>query len=168
MLFSYGVSKEKSSILYSVAKERIRNAFVSMFFKNHFREIIDEQQHCEEFSAVFYYLRSITDRKEKKNQFRDNVSFNPIDCGLDFLNSFSPNSEVTFQPQLLNSNNAEKRGPQIELLFKFFRHLVETSNANLIHNSDHLLAASKEKRDNITWVGPSKQCYNQSKFKLTY
>ena len=110
------------------------------------------------------------DRKEKINQFRDNVSVNPIYCSFDFLNSFLSNPEVTFQPRLLNSNDSEKREPQVDLLYSFFRQLAETSSANLIRNTDHLLASSKEKRENglIIQVGPSKQRYDTSKFELTY
>ena len=90
----------------------------------------------------FVLLLNVYNRqKRKKNQFCGNVS--PIDCSLNFLNSFSPNSEVTFQPQLLNSNDPEKRVPQIH----FFRQLAETSNANIIDNANHLIAASKEKGD---------------------
>ena len=86
------------------------------------------------------------------------------------MNSFLSNPEVTFQPRLLNSNDSEKRKPQVDLLYNFFRQLAETSNANLIRNTDHLLASSKEKRENglIIWVGPSKQRYDTSKFELTY
>ena len=114
-------------------------------------------------------MSSITERKEKINQFRDNVSPNPIDCSLDFLNSFSPDSNVTFQPHLLNSNNPEKRDPQAELLYRFFRQLAETSNAKLIRNVD-CLTSNKDGRDNSVnaWVGPNKQRYNATKFKLTY
>ena len=61
---------------------------MSMCFKKHFREITEERQHGEDFSTLFFYLPSITDRKEKINQFPDNVSLNSVDCSLDFLNSF--------------------------------------------------------------------------------
>lgn len=144
--------------------------FLSKCFKEHFSEIINELHHSEELSNLFYYLPSIKDRKGKIHQFCDKVSLNPINFSLDSLNNFSPKSEVTFQPQLLNSNDLKKRGPQIELLYKFFRQLAETSNTIFFRNANHLLAASKKKRDNvsITWVGPSKQRYNESKFKLTY
>ena len=113
---------------------------------------------------------SITDCKEKVNQFHDNVSLNPIDCSLDFLNSSSSDSNVTFQPHLLNSNDSEKRDPQGELLYKFFRQLAETSNANLIRNADCLLESNKDGRDNsaIALVGPHNQRYDATKFKLTY
>ena len=114
-------------------------------------------------------LLSITDRKEKINQFRENVNLNPIDCSLEFLNSFSPD-KVDFQPHPLNSIDLEKRDPQVELLYHFFRQMTETSNANLIRNADYLLASAKEKQDNreIVWVGPAKQRYDSTKFKLTH
>ena len=50
--FSYVVNEKKSSVLYSVAKERIPNAFVSTCFKKHFREVTEERQHDEEFSTL--------------------------------------------------------------------------------------------------------------------
>ena len=86
------MNEEKSSVLYSVAKERIPNAFVSTCFKKHFREIIDERHQGEEFSTLFHFLPSIIDRKEKIDQFRDNVNLDPADCSL--LNSFSFDPEV--------------------------------------------------------------------------
>ena len=48
--------------------------------------------------------------------------------------------------------------------------MVETSNANLIRNADCLLASRKEDNDNrkVAWVGPSKQRFDSTKFKLTY
>ena len=168
--FSYEVNKKISSVLYSAAKGRIPNSFVSMCFKKQFPEVTEERQHGEKFSTLFFYLPSTTDCKEKINEFRDNVSLNPINCSLDFLNSFLPDSNVTFQPYLLNSNDLEKRDPQTELLYKFFRQLAETSNAILIRNADCLLASNKDGRYNSasTWVGRNKQRYVATKFKLTY
>ena len=146
--FSYGVNEKKSSFLYPVAKERILNAFVSTCFKKHFHEVTEERRHGEEISTLFFYLPSITDGKEKINQFCYNVSPNLIDCSLDFLNNFSPDFNVTFQPQLLNSNDPGKRDSQAELLCKSFRQLAKTSNANLICNADCLLASDNDGRDN--------------------
>ena len=139
-------------------------------FKKHFREVTEERLHGGEFSNLFFYLLSITDHKEKINQFRDNDSLDPIDCSLDFLNIFSPDSNVTFQPHLLNLNDPEKRDLKAELLYKFFMQLAETSNAKLIRNADCLLASNKDGRDNcaIGWVGPNKHRYDATKFKLTY
>ena len=87
--FSYGVDNKKSTVLYSVSKEIIPNTIVCTCFKKHFNEIMDERQHKEESSSLFFFLPSITDRKEKINQFRDNVSLKPIDCSLEFLKFFA-------------------------------------------------------------------------------
>ena len=64
-------------------------------------------------------MRGVTDRKEKINQYKENVNLNLIDCSLNYLISFSPDKEVSFHPDLLNSAEAELRNPQVELLFKF-------------------------------------------------
>ena len=89
--FSYGVDNKKSTVLYSVAKVLYPDAIVSTCLKKkHFQEIMNERRHNEESCSLLFYLPSVTDRKEKINQFRDNVNLNLIDCSLEFLNSFSP------------------------------------------------------------------------------
>ena len=87
-------------------KDRIPNAIISTTFKMHFHEIFIEKCRSEEFSSLFYFLLLITDQKEKINQHKENVNLNPIDCSLDYLNSFSPDKEVSFRPDLLNSAEA--------------------------------------------------------------
>ena len=76
--FSYGYSEKRSKALYSVAKEKIPNVIISTSFKKHYHEIMNKRRHNEEFSGLFFYLLSITDRKEKINQHRDNVNLNLI------------------------------------------------------------------------------------------
>ena len=68
--FSYRVNEKKSSLLYSVAKERIRNAFGPTCFKKYSCEVTEERRHAKEFPTLFFYLRLITDCKEKVNQLR--------------------------------------------------------------------------------------------------
>ena len=167
LFFSYGVNPDKSAVLYAAAKERIPNAIVSICFKKHIHEIMNERRHNEQTSSLFFYLPSITNRKEKINQFRDNVNLNPIDDSFGFLNSFSPD-KADFQPHLLNSSDPGKRDPQVELLYNFFTQMAEASNANLIRNANFLRATEKRKNNEIVWVGPTKQRYDNMKFKLTY
>ena len=141
-LFSCRIDSKKSSVLYSVAKERIPNAIVSLCFKKH-HEIMDKRPYNEELSSLFFFLPSIMARKEKINQFHDNFDLNCTDCSLDYLNSFSFD-KVDFQPHLLNCSDAEKRDLPVELLYNFFRQMGETSNVNLICNVDYFLASTKE------------------------
>ena len=119
-------------------------------------------------SSVFYFPSLITNRKEKINHHKDDVNLNLIDCNLDYLNSFSPDKELSFQPDFLNSAEAKLRSPQIELLYRFFRQMAETNNAYILRNADHLLATNNQENSNIVCVGPSKQRFYTIKFKLTY
>ena len=137
-------------------------------FKKKIREILNERRHNEEFPSLFYFLPLTTDRKEKINQHKENVGLNPINCSLDYLNSFSPDKEVSFRPDILNSDNAELRSPQIELLNQFFRQMAETSNANIILDADNLLATDNKNNSSIVWVSPAKQRFDNTKLKLAY
>ena len=103
---------------------------------------MNDRRHNEGLSSLFFYLPSITDRKEKINQFRENVNINPIACSLELLSNFSP-EKVDFKPHLLNSSMPKKRDRQVELLYNIFRQMAETSDANLIQNADYLLASGK-------------------------
>ena len=145
----YGFDEKKSNLLYSYTKDRTPNAATSTCFKNNFHEILNERRDKEEFSSLFYYLPSITNRKEKINQFKDNVSLNPIDCSLECLNFFANDKSFNFRPDLLNSNNPDLRNPQAELLYNFFNHMVKTSNDNLVCNTNHLLAKSNINTSNM-------------------
>ena len=168
-LFTYSYSDKKSKSLYSVAKARIPNAIISTCFKKHLHEIMNERRHNEKSSCLFFYLPSITDCKEVINQYHENVNLNRIDCILELLSSFSPD-KVKFELHHLNSSVADLRNPQVELLYNIFRQMAERSNVNLIRNAVYLLASHKENNDNskIAWVGPSKQRFGNTKFKLTY
>ena len=96
--FLYEFDEEKSKLLYSYSKKRIPNAVISSCFKKHFHEFLNKRREKEDFSSLFYYLPSTTNRKEKKNQFKDNMSLNPIDCSLKFLNLLIAMSCLIFDP----------------------------------------------------------------------
>ena len=120
------------------------------------------------FLGFFYFLLLISDQKERINQLKRNVNFNPIDCSLDYLNPFPLDKEVSFWPDLLNSFEADLRSPQVELLYRFFKQMDETSNANIIGNADYLLLTNNIDNSGIVWVGPTKQRFDTTKFKLMY
>ena len=121
----------------------------------------------KDFSTLFYYLSSITDRKEDINQHRINVNLSPVDCSISFIESFSKKEEI-FNPLLLNSTEQDLKKPQVEMLYGVFRQMSEYSNNNLKRNANFLLAKLNKKADNIPWVGASKQRFDSSLYKLTY
>ena len=91
LFLSYGfdTDTDKASVLYSPSKQKIPDAFISISFKKHYSEIMNERREKEDFSTLFYYLPSITDRKEEINQHHNNVNISPVDCSISFIESFS-------------------------------------------------------------------------------
>ena len=158
---SYGFDKMKSKLLYSFSKQQIPDAFVSLAFKKHFGEIMNEKRD-DSSSSLFYFLPSVSDRKEEINQHKNNVSLFPIDITLDFIESFSA-EKVSFRPDLLNTSDEKERKPQIEMLYGLFNHIAKVSNQNLERNIVHLNIT--QGRSTMEW---SNSKFDSSKFKLTY
>lgn len=104
--------------MYSAAKDNIPNAIILTCVKKHFHEVMNGRQHNEESSGLFFYVSSITDHKQRINQYRKNVNLNRIDCNLELMSSFLPD-KVDFQPYLFDSRVTEKRDSLVELLYKF-------------------------------------------------
>ena len=96
IFFSYGYEKSKSKILYSYSKQQIPDAFLSTSFKKYFNEIMNEKRD-ENSSSLFYFLPSITDRKETINQWKNNTSLTSIGLTIDFIESFSEDKQQRFR-----------------------------------------------------------------------
>ena len=163
LFLSYGYDKSKSKVLYSYSKQQIPDAFVSTSFKKHFNEILNEKRN-EDSSSLFYFLPSISDRKESINQWKNNPSLVPIDFTIDFIQSFSTQNEK-FRPDLLNSTDSKLRDPQVEMLYSVFRHIAQVSNQNLERNIAYLNLKQNRSSTEMEW---SNNRFDSSKFKLTY
>ena len=163
IFFSYGFDKNKSKILYSFSKQQIPDAFISTSFKKHFNEIMNEKRN-EESSSLFFFLPSVSDRKETINQWKNNPCLTPIDFNIDFIESFSSQNEK-FQPNLLNSDDNKLRDPQVEMLYGLFKHMAQISNQNLQRNIAHL---NLKQNRNTSEMKRSSSRFDSSKFKLTY
>ena len=91
VFFSYGFDSSKSKVLYSYSKNKIPDAFVSTAFKKH-SEIRNEKRDNEHL-LHFFFLPSITDRKESINQWMGHDNLIPIDLTIDFIESYSSKKE---------------------------------------------------------------------------
>ena len=67
VFFSYGFDSSKSKFLYYYSKNKIADSFFSAAFKKHYSEIRNEKRDNEDSSSLFFFLPSITDRKESIN-----------------------------------------------------------------------------------------------------
>ena len=163
IFFSYGYDKNKSKILYSYSKQQIPDAFISTAFKKHFNEIMNEKRD-ENSSTLFYFLPSISDRKEAINQWKNNPLLVSIDFNIDFIESFSKQQEK-FRPDLLNSIDSNLRDPQVDMLHNVFNHIAQVSNQNLERNIAYLNLKQNRSSNDMEW---SSSRFDSSKFKLTY
>ena len=156
VFFSYGFHSSKSKVLYSYSNNKIPDTFVSTAFKKH-SEIRNEKRDNEDSSSLFFFLPSITDRKESVNQWMGHVNLVPIDLTIDFIENHSSKKEK-FKPHLLNSTDPKERAPQVKMLLTVFKHMAQYSNQNLSRNIDYLFFKKNKKSENMEWsVGPSKQ-----------
>ena len=163
VFFSYGYNKTKSTVLYSYSKQQIPDTFITTSFKKHFQEVLNEKK-GERYSEMFYYLPSISDRKEDINQYKSNVSLVPTDVTLEFINSFSTEKQFNFRPDLLNSRDEKVREPHVKVLRELFRHIATFSNQNLERNVIHLNSKANRESE-MEWTTKR---FDSSKFKLTY
>ena len=113
---------------------------------------MNERIEKEDLSMFFYYLPSISDRKEGINLHCNYVNLLIVDSSISFIESFSKKKKEKFNPLLLNSTHQDLRKPQVEMLYGVFRQMEKYSNKNLKRNVDFLLAKLNNKRQ-ITFHG---------------
>ena len=156
VFLSYGYDAAKAKVLYAPSKQKIPDAFSATCFNKHFSEIMNEKREKDDHSNLFYFLPSITDRKENINQWRDNLNLTPVDLTIEFIESFS-SKKGKFEPHLLISKGPE-RLDQVEMLYGLFKHMATVSNQNLLRNVDHFNVMEKRDSEKMEWsVGSSKQ-----------
>ena len=104
--FSYGYSKEKSTLLYCTMKYPLPNIFYCTDFKKHHGFLLDENQKKANFSKMFLYLPSTLDRKEDFLQWKEHVHLHPIDVSYDDLKTI--NNDGDMNPALLDNTDLRK------------------------------------------------------------
>ena len=89
--FVYGYNKENSKILYNTHRMKIPNSFSTTIFNRHRIQYESGAVSEPDFSKVFFFLPSTTDRIEDSNRYLGSVNFNPIDIELsEFGSNFDP------------------------------------------------------------------------------
>ena len=136
---SYGYDPDKSKQLYSSFKKEIPNVFTSTTFKK-FNDFLTSTDKGE-YSTLFYFLPSITDRKEKINQFKNNVQLYPLTVPYDEFTEFNKGKE--FFPQHLESTDFELRSVARETVVNYMKHVTNFSNSNLKRNAKSLAVTDK-------------------------
>ena len=157
---SYGYDPDKSKQLYSSFKKEIPNVFTSTTFKK-FNDFLTSTDKGE-YSTLFYFLPSITDRKEKINQFKNNVQLFPLTVEYDQFTSFNKDKQQFF-PQNLESTDFELRSVARETVVNYMKQVTKFSNSNLKRNAKSLVVTDKA----LDSVAVQKSDFS-ARFKKTY
>ena len=73
-----------------------------------------DQRMKNDYSTLFFYLPSTTDRSESINQYMDHVSLHPIDCPYESFRHTKTGDD--FVPQDLESRDLEKRNKAVGIV----------------------------------------------------
>ena len=91
---------------------------------------------------MFYFLPSITDRKEKINQFKSNIQLYPLSVHYDEFVEFNKERKPFF-PQHLESSDSKLRSLARETVVNYMKHITNYSNNNLKRNAKSLILTDK-------------------------
>ena len=165
IFYSYGYSKEKSTLLYSIMKHPLPNIFHFTPFKKHYSFLLDENKNKATFSKMFLYLPSTLDRKGDFLQWKERVLLHPIDVSYDDLKENHNDGDLN--PAFLD--NKDLRKDVIDGYYKMMKKIAEISNQNLIQNSEAYISnGGKIDSDNrFSWIDDSYK-QGKEKFQLRY
>ena len=162
--YSYGYDKERSKLLYCTMKQPLPNIFQCTSFKKHKDFLIQEKLHESNESSLFLFLPSTLERKEEFLQFKSSVNLHPIDALYDDLKAM--NSDKDFNPAQLDLASIDSILP---LFYSYMKKIAETSNNNLIRNSNAFLASGGkiDPTSKFEWINSSME-ETQDKFQMSY
>ena len=162
--FSYGYDSEKSKMLYCSMKQQIPNIFQCTCFKKHPQYLLNEKATDKLASSLFLFLPSTLDRKESIMQFKNSVNLHPIDSFYDDMKVLNDDKE--FNPFELESTT---RSNVLPLFYSYMKKVTETSNNNLVRNSNAFLASGGkvDPSSKFEWIDNSRE-ETQGKFEMSY
>ena len=165
--FAYGYDAEHASILYCYSRECMPNVFRGTAFNTHKLQNVSEVK--EGMSDIFFYLPSITDRKESVNRYRDQVSLVPVTCTANYISKFSPQG-YAFNPAHLDLDpETEDNACARETLIEFFHNAARFSNSNLTQNVYALIKEKSIDQSSLQWAPSMAQSkVDMGRFSTTF
>ena len=162
--FSYGYDSEKSKMLYCTMKQQIPNIFQCTCFKKHHQYLLNEKATDKLASSLFLFLPSTLDRKKSILQYKNSVNLHPIDSFYDDMKAL--NNDKDFNPFELEF---AARSSILPLFYAYMKKVAETSNNNLVRNSNAFLASGGkvDPSSKFEWIDNSRE-ETQEKFEMSY
>ena len=116
-----------------------------------------------DFSKIYFFFPSVTDRCEDITKYLKNVSISPNDITQEQFNDWPGCEFNTAKLDLFGADKTIMSSAVIQCL----RHISDISNSNLVRNADAFLS-QKEVEVPIDWTGHSKKHVTPSQFKVAY
>ena len=166
--YTYGFDPKKSSLLYCYSKQLMPNVFKGTAFNCH--DLLNVAESKTTLSNIFFYLPSITDRKEGINQYKDQVALVPITFNLEDFSKFSPREDYQFNPADLDAEIGNERASLAsKTVENWFHHAAKMSNNNMLQNVFALLKKEGLNQDELEWAPSLAQSMaEKGKFELVF
>ena len=117
---------------------------------HHLLNVAEAKEIC---SKILFYLLSVVDRKEKINQYKDQVSLIPVTCTLEDFNAYSPSEDYSFNPADLDGQvGNEKAGLERKTVISWFHNASKFSNSNLMQNVFALIKDESLDQSTLEWA----------------
>ena len=124
---------------------KILNSFSATIFNRHRIQYEAGALSDTDFSKIFFFLPSTTDRIKDINKYMNSVNLMPIDIDPSEFGK-------DFDPSTLDFKNKDREKNR-ESLLKVLRKIADLSNSSLQKNADGLLATKPHRNQDILWVG---------------
>ena len=149
--YTYGFDPKKSSILYCYSRQLMPNIFKGTAFNCH--NLLSVAEGKPTSSNLFFFLLSITDRKEEINRYKDQVALVPITFTIEDLCKYSPREDYVFNPSHLESGvDKEKALLATQTIEKWFHTAARMSNNNLRQNVLALVKKEGLNQEDLEWA----------------
>ena len=153
--FTYGFSAEYASILYCYSRQSMPNVFKGTAFNTHKLQNYAEAK--AGMSNIFFYLPSITDRKEDINRYRDQVALVPVTCTSADISKFATEG-YEFNPSDLDKDAEEEACCSArQTMYEFFKNAVKFFNSNLAQNVYTLIKSKNIDQSTLKWASSMAQ-----------
>ena len=124
---TYGFSAKHSGILFCFSKQPMPNIFRGTSLNSHKLQTFAGNK--SKRSGLFFYLPSITDRKETINRYKDQVSLVPVTSTIAEIAKFAPEN-YDFNPLYLDQDG-EACANARTTLYRYF-HVCKEKKRKLI------------------------------------
>lgn len=160
--FDYGFSRENSKNFSSYHKKRMLNSFLGTFFNRH-RIQYESGALNTEFSKIYFFLPSITDRIEDINRHMGSVNLIPKDISQE---SFEVEGGIDFDPSKLDYGkpDREKNEAGCSKCSLKSRRFVRCK----YHKNVDGLMSKKSVDQDVEWVGEKGKRVPENPYKMSY